>query len=112
LIENPGHTLILALCGLGALKMFWSNFVEVKLIENDDRMTMHPVVTLLSIGVFGLIWGPTGMMLSVPFMGILRTVITDDDVPKRYSSFFSNFLDGEFTGDEDKSQVGEGSPHP
>merc|ERR1719261_2463087 len=34
-IPNPGHTLLVALCGLSAIKMFWSNVVEVKLIESD-----------------------------------------------------------------------------
>jgi predicted PurR-regulated permease PerM len=99
-IANPGRTLLLALSGFAMLKMFWSNFVEVKLIENDARMTMHPVMTLLSIGVFGLIWGPTGMMLSVPFMGMLRTVVVSEHVPRRYSSIFLDVFEGGYDDNE------------
>lgn len=102
-IPNPGHTLLVALCGLSAIKMFWSNVVEVKLIESDDRMTMHPVVTLFSIGIFGLIWGPTGMMLSVPFMGILKAAFVSESVPRRYSTVFQSVIGGGYTEELDNT---------
>jgi predicted PurR-regulated permease PerM len=99
-LPDPLHTLALALIGQLLLKAFWSNVVEVKLIERDAHMTMHPVITLLSIAAFGSVWGPTGMMLSVPLMGLLKlAVASSDTVPLAYRlALFRALGDEKFEG--------------
>lgn len=61
-LERPCLVLLSALGGQLALKFAFSNIIEIKLIESDKKLRMHPVMILLSVGVFGYLWGPTGML--------------------------------------------------
>lgn len=83
-----------------ALKFFFGNVIEVKLIERQQDFRMHPVTILFFVAAFGAIWGPTGMLLSVPLMASLKAGVQavpevyrdpiliffegDKDAPKRY----------------------------
>eukprot|EP00971_Amphidinium_carterae_P065291 1294065-Amphidinium_carterae.1 len=58
-LERPLLVMVTAICGQLALKFAFSNIVEVKLIESDKKLRMHPVMILLSVGIFGYLWGPT-----------------------------------------------------
>ena len=39
-----------------------------------DHLDLHPVVILLSLIFWGLIWGITGMLLAAPITAILKIV--------------------------------------
>merc|ERR550514_1328474 len=65
-------TLGFAMFGQLALKFLFGNIVEVKLIESQEDMRMHPVVILFLVAFFGWIWGATGMLLSVPIMAAAK----------------------------------------
>merc|ERR1719215_1895563 len=71
-LERPVLSLIMVVVAQLGLKFAFSNIIEVKLIESDKKLRLHPVMILLSVGVFGHIWGPTGMLLSVPLMALLK----------------------------------------
>eukprot|EP00438_Fugacium_kawagutii_P001205 Skav225237 [mRNA] locus=scaffold2946:243021:248383:+ [translate_table: standard] len=45
---------------------------QVKLVEADQLMKMHPVVILMAVTFFGFIWGPTGMLLAVPLVAYFK----------------------------------------
>lgn len=48
-LPSPGTTMIIAFFGQGALKFLFGNIVEVKLVESDKVMRLHPVVLLLGV---------------------------------------------------------------
>ncbi|CAJ1461676.1 unnamed protein product [Effrenium voratum] len=94
-LEAPAVTLLTALAAQLGLKFFFANIVEVKLVENDSTMKMHPVVTLIAVTFFGLIWGPTGMLLSVPMMTYLKAVLLVEHVPPGYRDPLLILLEGD-----------------
>ena len=93
-IKRPFFTLFLALLGQGALKFAFANVIEVKLIESDQKLKMHPVAILLSVALWGHVWGPTGMLLSVPLMAFLKISLLSDVVPASYRDPVLTLLEG------------------
>jgi len=63
------------------------------LIESQKEMRMHPVIILFFMAFFGWIWGPTGMLLSVPLMAALKASIYI--VPESYRDAILMVLEGE-----------------
>lgn len=94
-LERPFLVLITALLGQLALKFAFSNIIEVKLIESDKKLRMHPVMILLSVGIFGYLWGPTGMLLSVPLMALMKISLFSDLVPSSYRDAILIILEGD-----------------
>lgn len=94
-LDAPFLTLMIATVGQLCLKFVFTNIIEVKLVESDATMKMHPVITLLAVSFFGLIWGPTGMLLSVPMMTYLKVVILSDLVPPAYRDPVLVLLEGD-----------------
>lgn len=72
-LSSPLLTLMAATAGQLILKLVIGNVVEVKLVEQDREMSIHPVWVLVGLNYFGFIWGPVGMLLSVPLMAILKS---------------------------------------
>lgn len=72
-IERPFMVLAFAILGQLFLKFLFSNVLEVKLIERDKEMNIHPVWVLLGLSYFGYLWGPIGMLISVPLMAMIKT---------------------------------------
>jgi len=83
-LENPLEKATFVLVGELLLKLIYGNIVEVIVLESDAQMRMHPVVILLCIAFFGWIWGPTGMLLSVPIMAALKATIASSAIPEKY----------------------------
>merc|ERR1719482_972721 len=94
-LDRPFLTLITAVLGQLALKFAFSNIIEVKLIESDKKLRMHPVMILVSLGIFGYLWGPTGMLLSVPLMALLKVSLFSDLVPSSYRDPILVLLEGD-----------------
>jgi AI-2 transport protein TqsA len=57
---------------LATIQIVQGNFVEPKVLGSS--LHLHPVVILLAIGFWGLVWGITGALLAVPLTAILRLV--------------------------------------
>lgn len=94
-LENPFLVMITAVIGQLALKFAFSNIIEVKLIESDKKLRMHPVMILVSVGIFGFLWGPTGMLLSVPLMALVKVSLFSDLVPSSYRDPILILLEGD-----------------
>jgi len=94
-LDRPFLVLVTAVMGQLALKFAFSNVVEVKLIESDKKLRMHPVMILLSVGIFGYLWGPTGMLLSVPLMALMKISLFSDLVPSSYRDTILVILEGD-----------------
>ncbi len=48
------------------------NFIEPKVLGSS--LHLHPVIVLLAIGFWGLVWGMIGAFLAVPLTAIIRLV--------------------------------------
>jgi len=94
-LESPAATLAVATFAQLGLKFVFANVVEVKLVEADRLMKMHPVIILLAVTFFGLIWGPTGMLLSVPLVAYFKVALLSESVPDRYRNPVLVLLEGD-----------------
>jgi len=94
-LETPLFTLTVALLGQMGLKFLFSNIVEIKMVESDQLMRMHPVVILVAVTFFGYVWGPTGMLVSVPLMAYVKVFILNESVPAVYRNAILVFLEGD-----------------
>jgi len=72
-LDQPFLVLGAALVGQLLLKFVFGNVLEVKLIERDREMNIHPVWVILGLSYFGYVWGPIGMLISVPILAMLKT---------------------------------------
>ncbi|CAE8600108.1 unnamed protein product [Polarella glacialis] len=94
-LEAPAMTLFVASMAQLGLKFVFANVVEVKLVEADAIMKMHPVIILLAVTFFGYLWGPTGMLLSVPLVAYLKVGLLSDSVPPCYRDPILVILEGD-----------------
>merc|ERR1719433_587699 len=94
-LERPLLTMLTTVAGQLALKFAFSNIIEVRLIESDAKLRMHPVMILLSVGIFGYLWGPTGMLLSVPLMALVKISLFSELVPASYRDPILVILEGD-----------------
>lgn len=70
---SPGYVKpVIVLISLGAIQIFLGNFVTPKMV--GDRVGLSPVVILLSLLLWGTIWGVPGAILSVPIAVIIKIV--------------------------------------
>ena len=65
---------IIILAGLGAIEWFIGNVIEPKLMGSS--LNLSPLVTILSLIVWGHIWGITGMLLSVPITVVMVIIFS------------------------------------
>jgi predicted PurR-regulated permease PerM len=68
---DPGPIVITAFIMLG-VNMIIGNVLEPKIM--GDNMGISPIVVLLSLTVWGWLWGFAGMILAVPMMVIIKII--------------------------------------
>ena len=94
---TPEHTnlwMILAVVALpGSVHMFIGNVVEPKVM--GQGLTLHPVTILLALAFWGLLWGPIGMVLSVPIVASIRIVLLRFATTKPLADLLAGHLPGE-----------------
>lgn len=69
--DTPGPFIITTTV-LAAVQLFVGNVIEPRLMGRS--LNLSPLVILLSLAIFGQIWGIVGMVLSMPFMVIAMIV--------------------------------------
>ena len=57
----------------GAVQMTIGNILEPKVM--GEGLKLHPITILLALAVWGLLWGPIGMLLATPMTAIIRIVL-------------------------------------
>lgn len=70
--ESPSLTIIFLICMVSAQVLVW-NFLEPRLMWN--KLNLSPLVILISLIFWGMLWGPIGMLLSVPIMVMINIVL-------------------------------------
>lgn len=61
---------VLAIAIPAAIQLVIGNFIDPKVV--GESLDLHPVVIILSLIFWGMIWGLVGMLLGVPIVAIVR----------------------------------------
>lgn len=76
--ESVGYTLLVG--GIIALvQNLIGNLLEPKIM--GDKLGLNPLIILLSLLVWGYIWGIAGMFLSVPLTAVVKIIISNSNSP-------------------------------
>jgi len=81
---------------LTLVQVLVGNFIEPKMM--GDQLNISPFVVLISLSVFGAIWGIIGMFLSVPLTVILMIIFSHFDSTRPFAVLLSG--DGNVHGIE------------
>lgn len=68
------------------------NVIEPRVL--GDAMELHPIVVLLSLMLWGSLWGVVGMILSVPITAVLKICLHSLNHP--LPRFLATALEGRF----------------
>ncbi|NLT49900.1 MAG: AI-2E family transporter [Ignavibacteria bacterium] len=85
--ENFGYTLLIIIV-ISVIQNIIGNVIEPKIMGN--KLGLNPIVILLSLLLWGYVWGITGMFLSVPLAGILKIILAQSD--SKNMKFISNLM--------------------
>ena len=85
--ESFGYTLLVSLI-IVAVQNIIGNIIEPKIMGN--RLGLNPLVILLSLLVWGYIWGIVGMFLSVPLTAIVKITISSSN--SKNMNFLSDLM--------------------
>lgn len=76
LVQFPTFTpFLIVITSLGLIQVIIGNILEPKLMGNS--LNLSPLVVMLSLALWGSIWGIAGMFLSVPFTVILMIIFSE-----------------------------------
>lgn len=84
--------------------MFVGNVLEPLLFGHS--LELHPIAILLSLMVWGMLWGIIGMVLAVPMTAVLKIHLASVDHPA--AAFIVRMLAGHEGDHEDGTSRGEG----
>lgn len=73
---------------VGVVQVVIGNFIEPKLMGNS--LNISALVVLISLSLWGAIWGISGMLLCVPLTVIIVNVLYQFDGTKRIAKLLSN----------------------
>lgn len=68
---------ILAIAVPGLIHFVSGNIVEPRLM--GDSLDLHPIVVLLTLIFFGMIWGIVGMFLATPITAVIKILLEQSD---------------------------------
>lgn len=85
--ESIGYTVFLSLL-LIFIQNIIGNYVEPRIF--GERMGLNPLVVLLSLLLWGYIWGIVGMLLSVPLTAVAKIMISKSD--SKHLKFISDIM--------------------
>ena len=77
----------------------YGNIVEPKIL--GDKLNLSPILLLFSLIFWGYLWGIVGMILSVPFMSMIKIVLSKFDSTRPISILMSY----EVTNNKSKDQT-------
>ncbi len=81
-------TMILVLALMAGIQTLAFNVAEPMIL--GKRLNLNPLLILLSVLVWGYIWGIVGMLLSVPLTAIIKIIISNSISPNM--EFFENLM--------------------
>ena len=89
----------LAVIGVFSFVQFLEgNFITPNII--GSQVSINPFMALLALIIGGEIWGISGMILFVPFLGILRCILVEVEELRPYGYLLGNNISYEFNSEE------------
>jgi len=80
-------SIVLAIALPGAVQFTIGNVIEPKII--GDSLKIHPVVILMALIFWGMIWGIVGMLLAVPLTAMMKIIFEKSDLTKPMADLLS-----------------------
>ena len=87
--ESVGYTFVVGGI-LTIVQNLIGNIIEPKIM--GDKLGLNPLIILLSLLVWGYIWGIAGMFLSVPLTAVVKIIISNSNSPNL--QFLSDLMGG------------------
>lgn len=81
-----------------AVQFLEGNFITPNII--GARVSINPFIALVALLIGGEIWGISGMILFVPFIGILKVIFDQIEELKPYGYLLGNTREYDTTGEE------------
>lgn len=76
-----------------ALSIYFSNMIQENILRPKlvgDKMEINAFLVLSSVMVGALIWGVSGMVLFVPFLGIAKALVESNPAWEKYAILFAS----------------------
>ncbi|HUW82395.1 MAG TPA: AI-2E family transporter [Phycisphaerae bacterium] len=71
-------TAVLAIAVPGAIQMALGNFIEPRILGRS--LDLHPIVILIALIFWGMLWGVVGMLLAAPITAVIRILLEKSDL--------------------------------
>lgn len=89
----------LAVVGVFAMVQFLEgNFITPNIV--GSQVSINPFMALLALIIGGEVWGISGMILFVPFLGILRCILVEVEGLRPYGYLLGNNIRYQFSNEE------------
>lgn len=90
--SNP-WAIVMVILLPGAIQMIVGNVIEPKIMGKG--LKLHPVVILLALSFWGLLWGIIGMLLAVPITAAIRIIMMQFETLKPLARLLAGQLPGD-----------------
>jgi predicted PurR-regulated permease PerM len=84
-------TPLLVLAVFGSVQFLEGNFISPRIV--GSKVSINPFMAMLALIVGGEVWGISGMILFVPFIGILRVIFEEIPELKPYGYLLGNRIE-------------------
>ncbi len=93
--QFPDHPIKIAMVIIipGAIQMAIGNIIEPKIM--GQGLKLHPVVILLALSFWGLLWGIIGMLLAVPITAAIRIILMQFETLRPIARLLAGQLPGD-----------------
>ncbi len=78
---------IIIILAIGAIQMVVGNFIEPRVVGKS--LNVSPIVTIISLAIWGQLWGVIGMLLSVPITVIMIIILSQFENTKNIAIILS-----------------------
>ncbi|MHC5114529.1 MAG: AI-2E family transporter [Planctomycetota bacterium] len=85
-------TAILAIAIPGAIQFSIGNLIEPKIMGHS--LDLHPIVVLMSLIIWGMIWGVIGMILAAPITAVLKIMFERIEITRPVADLMAGHLPG------------------
>jgi predicted PurR-regulated permease PerM len=87
---SAGFTILIAVL-MAAIQTLFFNILEPQIIGR--RLNLNPLLILLSVLLWGYVWGIIGMLLSVPLTAVIKIIISNSE--SKNMEFISDLMSRE-----------------
>ncbi|MBS0655641.1 MAG: AI-2E family transporter, partial [Verrucomicrobia bacterium] len=84
--QISGAAAVLAIAVPGAIQFIVGNVVEPQILGKS--LQLHPIVVLLALIFWGMLWGVVGMFLAIPLCSVLKIILQNIELTKPLTHYF------------------------